>query len=148
MAASTSSTITLITQQLKDLAIDFDCPVLAVSSADREGLEPGDRMRARHLRGSTALAYEPDVVMILAHQVRHRRPPPPGLRRRQRRALQGVGRADPGEEPQRREGADIEFRKRFHQGRFDHDGNVVAEKLVDERLYVECHPARPLDSTG
>ena len=57
--------ITRITQQLKDLAIDFASPVLALSSADRDGLKPGQRMRARHLKGSTALAYEPDVVMIM-----------------------------------------------------------------------------------
>ena len=34
-------------------------------------------------------------------------------------------------------GAEIEFKKRFDQGRFDPDGNVVTEKLVDERVYVE-----------
>ena len=34
-------------------------------------------------------------------------------------------------------GAEIEFKKRFDQGRFDTDGKVVTEKLVDERVYVE-----------
>jgi len=34
-------------------------------------------------------------------------------------------------------GAEIEFKKRFDQGRFDPNGNVVTEKLVDERVYVE-----------
>jgi replicative DNA helicase len=31
-------------------------------------------------------------------------------------------------------GLDIEFRKKFLQGRFDIDGTVVSERLVEERL--------------
>ena len=57
--------ITRITEQLKDVAIEFDAPVFAVAAMDHEGLEPGARMRTRHMRGSTALSYEPDVVLIL-----------------------------------------------------------------------------------
>ena len=34
-------------------------------------------------------------------------------------------------------GVDLEFRKRFDQSRYEEDGQLVAEKLVDERLYVE-----------
>jgi replicative DNA helicase len=34
-------------------------------------------------------------------------------------------------------GAEIEFKKRFDQGRFDINGQVVAEKLVDERVFTE-----------
>ena len=36
-----------------------------MAATDHEGLEPGARMRTRHMRGSTALSYEPDVVLIL-----------------------------------------------------------------------------------
>jgi replicative DNA helicase len=126
--------ITRITQQLKDLAIDFASPVLALSSADRDGLKPGQRMRARHLKGSTALAYEPDVVMImntkadivnrdaLVYDIN-------GLERMREWTVvtleknrQGVGNID------------IEFRKKFLQGRFDIDGAIVSERLVEERL--------------
>ena len=32
---------------------------------------------------------------------------------------------------------DLEFRKRFEQGRFEPEGSVVSEQLVDERVYVE-----------
>ena len=34
-------------------------------------------------------------------------------------------------------GAELEFKKRFDQGRFESDGSAVAERLVDERVYVE-----------
>ena len=126
--------ITLITQQLKDLAIDFASPILALSSADRDGLKPGQRMRARHLKGSTALAYEPDVVMImntkadivtrdaLVYDVN-------GLERMREWTVVTLEKNRQGSS-----GTDIEFRKKFLQGRFDIDGALVSERLVEERL--------------
>ena len=126
--------ITRITQQLKDLAIDFASPVLALSSADRDGLKPGQRMRARHLKGSTALAYEPDVVMImntkadivtrdaLVYDVN-------GLERMREWTVVTLEKNRQGSG-----GLDIEFRKKFLQGRFDIDGALVSERLVEERL--------------
>ena len=126
--------ITLITQQLKDLAIDFASPVLALSSADRDGLKPGQRMRARHLKGSTALAYEPDVVMImntkadivnrdaLVYDVN-------GLEQMREWTVVTLEKNRQGSG-----GLDIEFRKKFLQGRFDIDGTIVSERLVEERL--------------
>jgi replicative DNA helicase len=126
--------ITLITQQLKDLAIDFASPVLALSSADRDGLNPGQRMRARHLKGSTALAYEPDIVMImntkadivnrdaLVYDIN-------GLERMREWTVVTLEKNRQGAT-----GLDIEFRKKFMQGRFDIDGSIVSERLVEERL--------------
>jgi replicative DNA helicase len=129
--------ITRITEQLKDVAIEFDCPVFAVAAMDHEGLEPGNRMRTRHMRGSTALSYEPDVVLILATKAdivaRHH-------------LVYGAGNAERYKEwsvltvEKNRSGsggAEIEFKKRFDQGRFDPSGQVVTEKLVDERVFTE-----------
>lgn len=56
---------TEIVEGLKDLAIDIGAPVLAIAAADKEALRSGRRMRANDLRGSSALAYEADVVMVL-----------------------------------------------------------------------------------
>jgi replicative DNA helicase len=129
--------ITRITERLKDMSIEFGCPVLAVAAADREGLEPGSRMRARHMRGSTALAYEPDLVLILNTKS--------DIVARHHLMFDGNGgeryrgwsvltieknRAGHG-------GGEIEFKKRFEQGRFDPAGNNVTEKLVDERVFTE-----------
>ena len=129
--------ITRITEQLKDVAIEFDAPVFAVAAMDHEGLEPGARMRTRHMRGSTALSYEPDVVLILGTKsdivARHH-------------LMYGGANADHFKDwsvitvEKNRSGtggAEVEFKKRFDQGRFDPNGNVVTEKLVDERVYVE-----------
>ncbi|WP_426242465.1 DnaB-like helicase C-terminal domain-containing protein [Nocardioides sp. LHG3406-4] len=129
--------VTQVTERLKDLSIEFECPVLAVSASDRAGLEPGTRMRARNLRGSTALAYEADVVLILANKAdvvaRHHL----------------VYGANNGEhfkgwsvvtvEKNRggRTGGEVEFRKHFECGRFVPDGRAVTEKLVDERVFTE-----------
>ncbi len=129
--------ITHVTERLKDVAIEFDCPVLAISASDRAGLEPGQRMRARNMKGSTALAYEADVVLILANKA--------DIVARHHLMYSG----DNGEhfkgwsvltvEKNRsgRAGAEIEFRKDFARGRFDPAGSVVTEKLVDERVYTE-----------
>ena len=86
---------------------------------DHEGLEPGARMRTRHMRGSTALSYEPDVVLILATKsdivARHH-------------LMYGGANAEHFKEwsvltvEKNRSGsggAEIEFKKRFDQGRFD-----------------------------
>src|SRR3954451_9276956 len=129
--------ITRITEQLKDVAIEFDAPVFAVAAMVHEGLEPGARMRTRHMRGSTALSYEPDVVLILATKsdvvARHH-------------LMYGGANVEHFKEwsvltvEKNRSGsggAELEFMKRFDQGRFDVNGKVVTEKLVDERVYVE-----------
>ncbi len=34
-------------------------------------------------------------------------------------------------------GGDVEFYKHFDQSRFEPDGRVVTEQLVDERIYTE-----------
>jgi len=129
--------ITRITEQLKDLSIEFDCPVLAIAAADREGLEPGTRLRARHLRGSTALAYEPDLVLILNTKSdivarHHLMFDGTGGERFRGWSVLSVEKNRAGHD-----GAELEFRKRFEQGRFEADGNAVAERLVDERVYVD-----------
>ena len=130
--------ITRITEQLKDVAIEFDCPGLR-----RRGHGPrGPRARRpdadpphARLDGPVLRARRrPDP----RHQVRHRRPPPPDVRRRQRRAASRTGRSLTVEKNRSGSGgAEIEFKKRFDQGRFDPNGKVVTEKLVDERVYVE-----------
>ena len=57
--------ITAVTEGLKDLALDHDVPILAVVASDKEGLASGKRMRVSNMRGSSALAYEADTVLLL-----------------------------------------------------------------------------------
>jgi replicative DNA helicase len=134
---SDEESITKITEQLKDLAIDFEAPVLAVAAADKQGLEPGQRMRARHLRGGTALAYEPDVVLIMNTKSdvvarNHLLFDVNGLDRYREWTVISVEKNRQGHD-----GVELEFRKRFAQGRFETQGKLVAEQLVEERLFSD-----------
>lgn len=125
-----------VIEALKDLALEKAVVMVAVVAADKQGLAPGHRLRLHELRGSSSLAYEPDVVLILNEKydavARHH-------------LVYGVGAADRFREwvvlsiEKNRGGADridLEFRKQFAHGRFDPEGQMVAEQLVDERVHV------------
>lgn len=129
--------VTIVAEGLKDLALEAGIPVLAVVAADREGLVAGRRLRIHHLRGSSALAYEADVALIMNNKydvvARHH-------------LVYDVGNAERFHEwvvvsiDKNRGGldrVDLEFRKRFEQGRFEPEGHAVSEQLVDERVFVE-----------
>jgi replicative DNA helicase len=129
--------VTMIVEGLKDLALEHDLPVLAAVAADKEGLVTGKRLRMHHLRGSSALAYEPDVVLIMNEKydvvARHH-------------LVYDIGNADRFHnwvvltiEKNRsgRDRVDLEFMKRFEHGLFDPAGRQVTEQLVDERVFVE-----------
>ncbi len=136
-AMDEEAAITHVTERLKDLAIEFDCPVLAISASDRAGLEPGTRMRARNMKGSTALAYEADVVLVLANKAdivaRHHLMYSAGHGEH----FKGWSVLTLEKNRSGRAGVELEFRKDFGRGRFVPDGSVVTEKLVDERVFVE-----------
>ncbi len=129
--------VTLIVEGLKDLALDVDVPVLAVVAADKEGLESGKRLRVSNLRGSSALAYEADVVLILNNKfdvvARHHLVYNTGnVERFKQWVVLSIEKNRSG-----KDGIDLEFQKRFEQARFEQTGQVVTEKLVDERVFVE-----------
>ena len=129
--------VTNIVEALKDLALENDVPVLAIVAADKEGLVTGKRLRINNLRGSSALAYEPDVVLIMNEKydvvARHHLVYDVGNAERFHNwAVITIEKNRSG--PDR---VDIEFMKRFDQGRFDTDGRRVSEQLVDERVFTE-----------
>jgi replicative DNA helicase len=126
-----------VVEQLKDLALEKQVVVLAVVAADKAGITPGHRLRIHELRGTSSLAYEPDVVLILNEKydavARHH-------------LVYGVGSAERFREwavlsvEKNRGGTDridLEFRKQFAHARFDPEGQLVAEQLVDERVHID-----------
>ncbi|WP_248580269.1 DnaB-like helicase C-terminal domain-containing protein [Nocardioides sp. InS609-2] len=129
--------VTHVTERLKDLSIEFECPVIAISASDRAGLEPGTRMRARNMRGSTSLAYEADVVLILSNKadVVARHHLVYGANNGEH--FKGWSVVTVEKNRSGRTGGEVEFRKHFECGRFVPEGQVVAEKLVDERVFTE-----------
>jgi replicative DNA helicase len=129
--------VTLVVEGLKDLALEFSVPVVAIVAANAEGIAPGARLRIHHLRGSTALGYEADVVLLLNEKfnvvARHH-------------LVYDVGNADRFKsyivvslEKNRSgiAGVDLEFRKRFDQGHLEMVGDLVPERLLDERIFTE-----------
>lgn len=133
--AAEDERVAAVVEGLKDLALDASVPVLAIVAADKEGIATGRRLRVEHLRGSSALAYEADVVLLLNDKydvvARHH-------------LVYDVSNAERFREwavlsiEKNRGGLtriDMEFRKRFGQGRFEVDGRLVGEQLVDERIF-------------
>jgi replicative DNA helicase len=53
-----------VVEDLKQLALDQKLVVVAIAAADQVGLD-ARRLHLRHFRGSTALAYEADAVVVL-----------------------------------------------------------------------------------
>jgi replicative DNA helicase len=134
--AEESEKVTRTTEALKDLALSYQVPIVAIVAADREGLK-ARRLRLHHLRGSSALAYEADVAIILNNKF--------DCISKVHLAYDPV-RADTFKDytvfslEKNRGGpnlVDIEYRKDFAYYRFDPDGGMVQEKLIDERIYTE-----------
>ncbi|GAB3789600.1 DnaB-like helicase C-terminal domain-containing protein [Nocardioides ungokensis] len=128
---------TTVVEGLKDLAIDTSVPVLAIVAADKLATRGGTRMRINHLRGSSALAYEADLVLILNDKydivARHHLTYNLGNAERFRNwVVLSVEKNRFG-----RDGVELEFQKRFDQGRFVAEGRRVDEQLVDERVFTE-----------
>ena len=129
--------ITKVAEGLKDLALRLQCPIIAIVAAEREGLVAGKRLRVNNLRGSSALAYEPDVILLMNDKydvvARHHLVFDVGNAERFRSwAVMTIEKNRSGLDK-----IDLEFQKHFEQGRFDTKGNVVSEQLVDERVFVE-----------
>ena len=128
---------TEVVEGLKDLAIDIGAPILAIAAADKSALVSGKRMRASHLRGSSSLAYEADVVMVLNNKfdivARHHLTYDLNNAERFRDyAVLTVEKNRFG-----RDGVVLQFRTRFDQGRYESEGHEVKEQLIDERVFRE-----------
>lgn len=127
---------THLAERLKELAMAAEVPVIAMAAADREGLV-SRRLRLHHLRGSTALAHESDIAILLNEKAvsvskSHLAFDPVRAEQFKRWVVFSV--------EKNREGApdmNLEFRKDLANYRFEPDGGFVTESLVDQVLYNE-----------
>lgn len=128
---------TEVVEGLKDLALEHDLPVVAIVAADKDALVSGKRLRIHDLRGSSALAYEPDVVLIMndKYDVVARHHLMYNLANAERFHDWSVISIEKNRSG--RDRVDIEFLKRFEYGVFDRSGRRVAEQLIDERTVAE-----------
>jgi replicative DNA helicase len=134
--ATEGERITWVVEGLKDMALRQRIAVVAIAALDSDGLQ-AQRLHAYHLWGGSSLAYEADMILMLAEK------------------SELVSRVNFEFNPQKiigfrewvvaslvknrfgRNMIDMEFQKQFAHSCFDPLGGIVAEKLVDERVYRE-----------
>ncbi len=128
--------VTRITEGLKEIALSRGIAVVAVVAGDRAGLN-ARRLRMHHLRGSSALAYEADVVVMLNDKFRavsnvHTAYDSVRAETFKQQVVFTIEKNRDGPSP-----LDLEFQKDFEHYRFHPVGGYVAERLVDDRFYTE-----------
>ncbi|MGH2468049.1 MAG: DnaB-like helicase C-terminal domain-containing protein [Candidatus Limnocylindrales bacterium] len=132
--SSETEKVTVVVNGLKDLALTEDVPMISIVAADKEGLK-ASRLRNHHLRGSSAINYEADIIVILNEKynivakVNIEFNPYQAQRFRDWIVLT-VEKNRGGQD-----NVDLEFEKHFEFACFDPNGRTVQEKLIEERLY-------------
>ena len=125
-----------LAERLKELAMVAEVPVVALAATDREGLT-ARRMRLAHLRGSTALAHECDLAILMNEKATavskaHLAYDPVRAETFKRWTVFSV--------EKNREGApdlNLEFFKDLANFRFEPQGGFVSETLIDALLVEE-----------
>ena len=128
--------VTRVVSGLKDIALALEVPVVSIVAADREGLK-AKRLRNHHLRGSSAINYESDIILILNDKYHivakvNIEFNPYQAQRYRDWVIATVEKNRGGQD-----NVDLEYEKLFEFSCFDPTGRVTAEKLVEERLYNE-----------
>jgi replicative DNA helicase len=130
---SEAEKVTRTVEALKDLALEAHAPIVLLSAIDTGGLL-ANRVRLYHLRGSSAAAFEADVVLLLNEKLKavskvHLTYDPVRAGTFRNYVIVSVEKNRGGPNL-----VDLEFRKDFAHFRFEPEGAFVSEKLVDERL--------------
>lgn len=131
--AAEAEKVTRTVEALKDLALAHHVPVVLLSAVDAEGMR-ANRIRMHHLRGSSAIAFESDVVVMLNDKQKavskvHLSYDPVGARTFADYVVWSIEKNRGGPNL-----VDLEFRKDFTHFRFDPAGGMVTEQLVSERI--------------
>jgi replicative DNA helicase len=131
---SEAEKVTTVVAGIKDLALSLGVATIAIVAADKEGLKAA-RLRNHHLRGSSALNYESDVILILNEKYNivakvNIEFNPYQAQRFRDWTIMTVEKNRAG-----RDAVDLEFEKHFEFSCFDANGRQVQEKLIEERLY-------------
>jgi replicative DNA helicase len=125
--------VTRTVEGLKDLAMDEHITVVLLSAIDTGGMN-ANRVRIHHLRGSTAAAFEADVVLMLNDKFKavskvHLTYDIVRARTFRDYLIVSVEKNRGGPSL-----VDLEYRKDFSHFRLEPNGAYVTDKLIDERL--------------
>jgi replicative DNA helicase len=126
--------VTYVVNGLKDIALAEEVPMISIVAADKEGLK-ASRLRNFHLRGSSAINYEADIILILNEKYHivakvNIEFNPYQAQRFRDWVIVSVEKNRGGQD-----NVDLEFEKHFEFSCFDPSGRSVQEKLIEERLY-------------
>jgi replicative DNA helicase len=131
---SESEKVTYVVNGLKDIALTEHVPTIAIVAADKEGLKAA-RLRNHHLRGSSAINYEADVILILNEKYQIVAKVNIEFNPYQAQRFRDWIVASIEKNRSGADNIDIELHKHFDFSCFDPTGRPVQEKLIEERLY-------------
>ncbi|HEV8516074.1 MAG TPA: DnaB-like helicase C-terminal domain-containing protein [Candidatus Limnocylindrales bacterium] len=128
--------VTFVVNGLKDIALQYEVPMISIVAADKEGLK-AKRLRNHHLRGSSAINYEADIILILNEKYHivakvNIEFNPYQAQRFRDWIIATVEKNRGGQD-----NVDLEYEKHFEFSCFDPNGRTVSEKLIEERIYTE-----------
>ncbi|MHB1004257.1 MAG: DnaB-like helicase C-terminal domain-containing protein [Chloroflexota bacterium] len=133
---SEADKVTKVVEALKGMALAHDISVVSIVAADKEGLK-AQRLRLHHLRGSSALTYEADIVLILNEKYRVVSKTHIAYNLHKAQAFHDWLICSIEKNRAGRDQLDIEFQKKFEYCCLDPRGGEVQEVLVEERIYTE-----------
>jgi replicative DNA helicase len=129
--ATEAERVSRVIEGLKELALEQNIAVIAVAAAGQDGLT-ARRLHLHHFRGSTALAYEADGIVVLNEKLAvvsraHAAYAPTRIEDFRRQVVFSVEKNRSGEAD-----VDLEFTKDFTHYRFDPKGTWVTDRLWSE----------------
>ncbi len=135
-AVDENDKVTIIVEGLKDIAMTYNIPVVAIVAADREGLR-SRRMHLYHLRGSSALDYECDIAIIMNNKFHILSKDHVSFNPYKSDSYRDWVVFTLEKNRAGRAMLDVEFRMHPQHFCFNPKGNLVEQKLIDEKIIVE-----------
>ncbi|MFQ5576300.1 MAG: DnaB-like helicase C-terminal domain-containing protein [Anaerolineae bacterium] len=135
-ASNEAEKVTIIVEGLKDIAMTINIPVLAIVAAEREGLK-ARRLHMFHLRGSSALDYECDIAIIMNNKFQILSKNHIAFNPYKSEAYRDWVVFTIEKNRAGRAMIDVEFQLRPQYFTFNPKGNIVEQKLIDEKIIVE-----------
>jgi len=135
-AVDENDKVTIIVEGLKDIAMTYNIPVVSIVAADREGLR-SRRMHLYHLRGSSALDYECDIAIIMNNKFHILSKDHVSFNPYKSESYRDWVVFTLEKNRAGRAMLDVEFRMHPQHFCFNPKGNLVEQKLIDEKILVE-----------
>ena len=131
-----SERTTYIAEAMKEMAITRNVGVVAIAAAERDALA-SRRLRLHHMRGSSALAYESDLALVMNEKAvavskSHLAFDPVRAETFKRQVVVSVEKNRSGPS-----NLDMEFTRDYSHYRIDPQGAFMLDNLVDEVLYID-----------